>query len=353
MEVDILIIGQGISGTLLSWFLQKENTSYHVIDNHDLSSASRVAAGIINPVTGRRVVTTWLIDEILPFAEKIYNEMGDELGIRAISQKNIIEFFPNPQRRLLFVERINEGGGYLRSFPDQNHFRNEFNFDFGTGEIFPCYTVHMQELLYAWRNNLKNKNLLTEGEFSEAALSFTSEGVRYENITAKQIIFCDGIASANWSYFKMLPFSINKGEAILIEADLPTTHVFKKSYSIVPLRENLFWVGSNYTWDYVDANPNPAFLKHMTDVLDRWLKAQYKIVEHRASLRPSTMERRPFVGMHPHIPQIGILNGMGTKGSSLAPYFANQLVQHLVHQRPIHTEANIHRYKNILLREVS
>jgi hypothetical protein len=39
---------------------------------------------------------------------------------------------------------------------------------------------------------------------------------------------------------------------------------------------------------------------------------------------------------------------MGTKGSSLAPFFASQLAQHLVHGSPIHDEANISRFHRIL-----
>ena len=75
-KTEFLIVGQGISGTFLSWYLHKAGRSFIVIDNNDGSSSSRVAAGIINPVTGRRVVKTWMIDEIMPFAVNAYEEMG-------------------------------------------------------------------------------------------------------------------------------------------------------------------------------------------------------------------------------------------------------------------------------------
>ena len=131
MHIEFLIIGQGICGTWLSWYLKKENKQFLVIDNNLNDSASRVAAGIINPVTGRRIVTTWMIDELIPFAWEAYNEIGLELEVLAISQKNIIDFFPGVQMRQAFLDRLNEGEKYLHSFPDQNHFRNHFHFDFG------------------------------------------------------------------------------------------------------------------------------------------------------------------------------------------------------------------------------
>ena len=62
MNVDYLIIGQGISGTWLSYYLLKEDKSFVVIDNGFKDSPSRMAAGIINPVTGRRHVEMCIRD---------------------------------------------------------------------------------------------------------------------------------------------------------------------------------------------------------------------------------------------------------------------------------------------------
>jgi glycine/D-amino acid oxidase-like deaminating enzyme len=87
MVVDYLIIGQGISGTWLSYYLEKANKSFFVIDNDEPSSASRVAAGIINPVTGRRIVKTWMIDELLSVLIPAYTALGNELNIKAIEKK--------------------------------------------------------------------------------------------------------------------------------------------------------------------------------------------------------------------------------------------------------------------------
>ena len=86
MFAEFLIIGQGLSGTWLSYYLQKEKRSFLVIDNNKSVTASRVAAGIINPVTGRRIVKTWMIDELIPFVRNAYSELGKDLGISAITE---------------------------------------------------------------------------------------------------------------------------------------------------------------------------------------------------------------------------------------------------------------------------
>src|SRR6185503_4780496 len=113
MQTEFLIIGQGISGTWLSYYLQKEKRSFVVIDNNQPNSASRIAAGIINPVTGRRIVKTWMIDELISFLIPSYKELGDHLSINAIEEKSLIDFHPTPQMKLAFDERLKENAAFL------------------------------------------------------------------------------------------------------------------------------------------------------------------------------------------------------------------------------------------------
>jgi glycine/D-amino acid oxidase-like deaminating enzyme len=117
---------------------------------------------------------------------------------------------------------------------------------------------------------------------------------------------------------------------------------------LTPLKENLFWFGSNYQWKFDDPHPSKEFYQQASRHLSAWLKLPYRIMEHKAGIRPATLERRPFVGLHPHQPSIGILNGMGTKGCSLAPYFANRFVQQLINNEAIVPEADIKRFSKIL-----
>jgi glycine/D-amino acid oxidase-like deaminating enzyme len=353
METDYLIIGQGISGTWLSYYLQKENKSFLVIDNNFPSSSSRIAAGIINPVTGRRHVEVWMAKEIIPFAWQAYNQIGKELGINAISQKNIIDFFPSPQMRQSFVQRIEEDSHYLSSYPDQNHFNPVFNYEFGCGEINPVYIAHLETLLPAWRNHLIKEEKLSEEEFDIAELKVSADKIQYKEITATKIIFCDGNSSAANPYFNLLPFAPNKGEALILEIpDLQHTTIYKKGMLLTPLQEmvGLWWVGSNYAWEFDNPNPTADFREKTEQLLKNWLKIPFKIISHLSGIRPATLERRPFVGFHPQHPSVGILNGMGTKGCSLAPFFARQLTDYLLYNKPILPEAVIDRYSKILSR---
>lgn len=350
MNVDVLIIGQGICGTFLSHYLEKEGKTFMVIDDNYNKSASKIAAGVINPVTGRRLVTVWMVDQVLPFAWKAYQAIGQELGITAISHRNIIDFFPNPFMRENFLQKIESGDRHVQTYPEQNHFNPFFNYEFGCGEIKPVYTAHLETLLPAWRKYLYAQNSIREEVFKLDDLRMEDGRVYFHDIVADKIIFCDGTGSFDNPYFSQLPFAPNKGEALLVEIPgLPAQNVYKKSMMIVPLaQKDIFWVGASYIWEFLNAEPTEAFRESTEQVLKQWLKIPFRIVEHLSGLRPATLERRPFVGFHPHHPSIGLLNGMGTKGCSLAPFFAKQLTDHLVSGTPIEKAADINRFTRVL-----
>jgi glycine/D-amino acid oxidase-like deaminating enzyme len=351
MVVDYLIIGQGISGTWLSYYLQKANKSFIVIDNAQSNSASRVAAGIINPVTGRRIVKTWMIDELLSFLIPAYEELGNELNIKAIEKKSLIDFHPTPQMKIAFDERVKENADLLFHPDDQWQYQNIFNYELGFGEVDPCYVVNLKEILPAWRKKLLSNNQLLEEDFEITELKQADSGLNYKNIKAEKIFFCDGIHSSQNPFFKNLPFALNKGEAILIEATgIPSTHIFKKGMMLSSIQKDLFWLGSNYLWEFPDDQPTELFRKQTELLVRSWLKVPFKIVDHKASVRPANIERRPFVGFHPTYKNVGILNGMGTKGCSLAPFFAKQLTDHLNSGNEILAEADIKRFTKILTR---
>jgi glycine/D-amino acid oxidase-like deaminating enzyme len=351
MVVDYLIIGQGISGTWLSYYLQKANKSFIVIDNAQPNSASRVAAGIINPLTGRRIVKTWMIDELLSFLIPAYEELGNELNIKAIEKKSLIDFHPTPQMKIAFDERVKENADLLFHPDDQWQYQNIFNYELGFGEVDPCYVVNLKEILPAWRKKLLSNNQLLEEDFEITELKQADSGINYKNIKAEKIFFCDGIHSSQNPFFKNLPFALNKGEAILIEATgIPSTHIFKKGMMLSSIQKDLFWLGSNYLWEFPDDQPTELFRKQTELLVRSWLKVPFKIVDHKASVRPANIERRPFVGFHPTYKNVGILNGMGTKGCSLAPFFAKQLTDHLNSGNEILAEADIKRFTKILTR---
>ena len=80
MRPDILIIGQGLAGTMLAWELERAGIAFEIADCGHEGAASAVAAGIINPITGRRLVKSWRYESWFPVARESYRALETALG---------------------------------------------------------------------------------------------------------------------------------------------------------------------------------------------------------------------------------------------------------------------------------
>jgi glycine/D-amino acid oxidase-like deaminating enzyme len=70
----------------------------------------------------------------------------------------------------------------------------------------------------------------------------------------------------------------------------------------------------------------------------------FTVTKHNAAIRSPVKDRKPLIGLHPNYPQIAILNGMGTKGISLAPYFASHFCDFLLDNSLLLKEVDIKRF---------
>ena len=349
MQVDYLIIGQGISGTFLSHYLLQAGKKILVIDENDPAAASRIASGIVNPVTGRRIVTTWMIDELLPFAMEAYEEIGDDLGCSVVAEIDIVNFHASNQMQSAWADRVAEGAEYISHIHNTEPYSKYFRASYGVGRTSPCLLVDLNSLLPAWRRRLKERGELLETRFDIRLAQINAKGIEYNDIKAERLILCNGVNGFDNVFFNRLPYTMNKGETLIVHIPgLPEGAIYKQGVTIVPLGGGIFWVGSSFEWNFQHALPTDEFRKTAEKVLTDWLKLPFTVLDHKAAVRPASVERRPFVGVHPAMPSVGILNGMGTKGCSLAPYFAHQLVGKLIDGQPLDPEADISRFKSIL-----
>lgn len=347
-KLDYIIVGQGLVGTWMSYYAQQFDKTFIVINDPSTPSATAVASGVINPVTGRRIVQTWMIDTLLPNALNAYKELGKELNEELIKEAPVVLLHPSLQMKESFEYRLNHDNVYLSPNKEAD-WQKFFTTPFGTGQIDSSYWIDLNTMLSSWRNHLENSSIFIEDRFDIQDLMVEKEQVQWKGFTAKHIIFCDGNNSMTNPYFNTLPFAPNKGEALIVKIkSLPPTNIYKNNISIVPWKKDLFWVGSNYEWTFKDQAPSESFKEKMIQALDSFLKIPYSIVDHIAGIRPANTERRPFIGLHPLYPSLAICNGMGTKGCSLAPFFSKQLIEYIENGKAIDAEADIKRFENIL-----
>ncbi len=347
VELPYLIVGQGIAGSLLAWHLEKANQPYLIIDNHHQTSASKIAAGIINPITGRRFVKSWMIDTFLPFAKSTYQEIEAQLDIQVWKDMDIIRFFmSNAEGNNWLTKTTWEGyDKYLKEEKNADFLHQFIKDESGFGTVVGA-KVDLGKVVKSFQSHFQKKGVLLSESFDYEQLSVEKNQVKYKEITARKVIFCEGFAAFKNPWFAHLPYESAKGEALIIRIpNLQTPDIIKKHFFIVPLEDDLFWFGSNYEWDDLSNEPTEIGRNYLEKELKQILKVKYEVVDHLAAVRPVLKDRRPAIGLHPTNSNIAFFNGLGTKGTSIAPYWANEMTLFLTEGKEIPKEVNVQRFK--------
>lgn len=346
-SVDFIIVGQGLAGSLLAYHLLKEGNKVLVIDKCEKYTSSKIAAGIVHPITGRRMVKSWKADALIPFARKFYHEIENEIGAQLFFDLPLIEIYSSVKNRNDWAIRSSDSGfeNYIGNEINQSEIVNCFAADFGGITICNTGFLDCGKLILLMGDYFKKKTAIDHSFFSFNDLIVTNDGVKWKNTSSSKIIFCEGASVLINPFFNRLPFLPAKGEILeILSEDLPQQYIINQEMYILPVGNHRFKVGATYGWNFENDKPTIQGRTQIELFLKRFLKSKFQILSHEAAIRPTIQDRRPVIGLHPSNSAIGIFNGLGTKGVMLAPYFANQFSLFLNKENPIDAEVDVKRF---------
>lgn len=322
-EVDFIIVGQGLAGTVLGITLEQNGCSVFFIDKQKENSASRVAAGLYNPLVFKRLTLSWMAKQLIPFAESFYQRAELVLNAKFLHRVPILKLIDSDEEWQMWNRKQNDPE--LIDFV--NHSSNQFfqNKNIGCKKIFPAGFLAVKKFIECYRKLLIENKRLADEDFQPEELQFESDFVFYKKIKAKKMIFCEGVNAGQNPLFSEIQFSPAKGEMLTIFCEgLPDDHILMKEKFLIPIEKNIFRAGSNYEWDFENDLPTEKTGLEIENQLKKMIDRDFEIINHEAAIRPAMKDRRPVLGIHPENEKIGIFNGLGTKGVMLAPYFAQQ-----------------------------
>jgi glycine/D-amino acid oxidase-like deaminating enzyme len=344
---DYCIVGQGLAGSILAYELLKLNKKIVVINNDSTPASSRVAAGIYNPVTGKNLVKTWLADELFSFLEKYYSAIEQDFNIKILHQTDIYRPFVNIEQQNHFLSQTaNYTLEHIITDDIDNKTYEKFIInDLGGLKTRSAGWVNINLFLDSVRQLLIQKEVFINEKFDFGKLKINETHSRYKNLNIKKIIFCEGYHARQNPFFSWIPFNPVKGEILEGKiADYDIKEVVNQWIFIQNQGEEKVRIGATYNWKDLDWQTSDEGKEFILQRLSKLLKVPFEITNQQAGIRPATIDRRPLVGNHPAHKNVYILNGLGTKGVSLAPYFTDMLVKHLENDEKISQEVNIERF---------
>lgn len=329
-DYDLLVAGQGLAGTALAVSARLAGLSVCLADPDPLPgrTASRVAAGLITPLTGKKINPGWRLEELLPLALDFYARAGDWLGARFFHSEQVHRWFTDAEEARSFGVRIAEPrihrwcAGQLPPEPRLNVPAGGFAMAGGGWLDVPLW-------LDSVRRRFRDDGQWIESAVDEADIEVGPDAVRWHGLTARRVVFCHGLAAGRSSrFFPGLPFRPASGEVLEVVLANGSPPVVWNSGGkwLAPRRDGTCLCGATYGFGAWEGVPTIAGRVELSRFLDGILREGYEIIGHRAGVRPILQQSRPVAGFLPDCPVVGLLNGLGSKGVLTAPWAAGALV---------------------------
>lgn len=327
----IRIVGGGLAGSILA--LQAHWRGYAIEWwRHGQPSSSIIASGIYNPVVLKRLRLVWKAHEFAFSSHQFYQRAA------AYLQEDPRSAFP-------LYHRIADAG-----FENDWLMRSEneaFQLFLGPlekwdqqlfGLVHYAHQLNTSVWLEQVGQMLANEgHLLVDQEWNPS----NHDG------TAPVTVLCQGWKTG------YLPFGIPadafapvKGE--VLQVALPAypfpDKIIHGGVFILPIGDGTYKVGATYSWDELDEIPTKKGKDWLLQQLRKLWEGEVKIIHQYAAVRPAVRDRKPILGAIPHQQNLYVLNGLGSRGTLMAPLLSEWLLDHIETSAPLPEEISIQRF---------
>lgn len=220
-KVDYIIVGFGLAGACLAVQLMRRGKQIAVFDTPDQNRASAVAAGIFNPITGKRIVKTWKADEMFRYLHSFYKSVEDEIGEKFYYPRELYTPFRSIDEQNEWMGKSADPyfSNYVLSVTTRSTYGDQVTDPLGGILLANCGYINTNVFVYSIRKMVKASHYYAEEELDENNLKIESGKISYQLLSAQKIIFCTGIHQLKSRLFKGLPLKPLKGEVITIKTD--------------------------------------------------------------------------------------------------------------------------------------
>ena len=325
---EFTIVGGGLAGCSLAIALHQRGKDVRIVDRGDSVTSTKIAAGIVNPITGPYLTKDPRFNEFWSHALKFYRTFESLVGAKVFRKMRMVRLLDSEKQAAKWRSRL-QSPGYQECLTEEPfEIGDEFHSEFGG------FTIECAGHLFT-------------ADFIDATKIFMGDrwqvgeilGPEPEGIT----IFCEGVNGSNNPLFDWVHFRPAKGEILTVRInDLNEDRIVNRGRVwLLPIGNGVFRAGATYDWDSNDCNVTAEGRKLIESRLKRLVKVPYEVLDQRAAVRPVIGSRKLLIGIHPGHENVGFFNGLGSKGVLMAPFFAENFAAHLCGEVAIDEEADL------------
>ncbi len=345
MPIDVLIVGQGLAGSLLAWELMRQDFKIMVVDGGG-ENASKVAAGLVNPVTGQRLVKSEDVDVLLPAAIAFYQQLSDVFNRPFFVALPMLRILRNAHEQASASRRLADNS--YRPFLTGCEAKTPgVNSPFGVLEQTQTGYLRTRTLLEALREFLISHSSYRNVRLDYAEIALKPK-LTWRDLQPKHIVFCEGYLATGNPWFGGLPFQPAKGQILNCRTStVCPRQILNFGHWLIPLDQTHFKLGATFEPGITDTNPTVKAQQLLLQSLNKICLdlSPVEILAHQAGVRPATVDKQPFIGAHPRYKNLHVFNGFGAKGSMAIPWYARRFVDALKKQAPLPKNCDIRRYE--------
>ena len=106
MKYDFLIVGQGIAGSIIGLQLEKYNQRFLIVDKNEKITSSKVAAGLMHPMSFKRCVLNWKGEMLYDYSHEFYSKCNKILSEKTYWEFPLIRLFQSYEEQNTWLSKV-------------------------------------------------------------------------------------------------------------------------------------------------------------------------------------------------------------------------------------------------------
>lgn len=337
-------MGQGLAGSVLAWHLSEKGQRLLVVDRDEPDTSSKVAAGLVTPLAGARFNLPDGLETRLDYARAFYWKHEEASGATFFHHRRIARLFQSEAERTAWNARLEkEGERYARFHEPLAIDEARFHAPHGGFEMKEGGWLDVPAFLEYTRQALLERAAYAIGQVKSADVILEDDGIRWKNVSASRVVFCEGWRGNQNRFFDWIPMNAALGD--ILDLEMPELEeegrIISRGGWLIPQGGGRFRAGSNYRHQFTSTEPVESGKAEVLEKLGRITPVTPRVVGHRAAVRPVIRRSQVFLGVHPAHRRVAFFNGLGSKGVLNAPWYAAQLAGHLLDGTPLPADADL------------